>query len=135
MTTEFAVPEWIRPLADGRLRLVGQRCRACGTHAFPRTARCPRCASPELDEALLGPEATLYSVTVDRANPTDAHHAIVGQARFDDGAYVQGYVLGDRNAPPRTGERVEVVRYAFTPFGEGEPATTYGFRSLERADA
>ena len=131
MTASYAVQEWIRPLADGRLRLVGQRCRACGTHAFPRTSSCKRCSSADLEESLLGPAATLHALTVDRSSPAKTRHAIVGQARFDAGVYVQGYVVGDVDALPRIGEVVEVVRYEFVPFDDGELVATYGFRPAE----
>ncbi|MGD0118193.1 MAG: zinc ribbon domain-containing protein [Candidatus Binatus sp.] len=134
MSQNFMVPAWIHLLDDGRLRLIGQRCRSCGTHAFPRTTACKKCSSTDLEQAMLGPNATLYSVTTDRTSTSAANHKLVGQAQFPDGAYVQGYVAGDVNYPPRIGAPVELVPYELR-FPDGQTGTTYGFRVREKANA
>jgi uncharacterized OB-fold protein len=54
--------------ADGP-RLVGSRCRDCGTSTFPRQDGCPRCTSPAVDSALLQPRGTLWTFTVQRFPP------------------------------------------------------------------
>jgi uncharacterized OB-fold protein len=131
MTTNYIVSGWIHPLPDGRLQLVAQHCRECGANAFPRTPRCKRCASDRLEQVMLGPEATLYSVTTDRVSSSPDRHKLVGQAQFEQGAFVQGYVVGDPNKPPAIGTVVELAPYDL-PGRDGEALTTYSFRPKER---
>ena len=50
------------------LRLVGARCDACGTHAFPIQRGCPRCGADTSDVALPS-EGTIWSWTVQRIRP------------------------------------------------------------------
>lgn len=134
MSTNYLVPSWVQPLDDGRLKLVGQRCRSCGTHSFPRTTACKKCSSTDLEQALLGPDAVLYSVTTDRTSTSAENHKLVGQVQFTDGAYVQGYVAGDVDHPPSIGAPVELVSYELR-FPDGQTGTTYGFRVKEKANA
>jgi uncharacterized OB-fold protein len=134
MSTNYLVPDWIVPLDDGRLKLIGQRCCGCGTLAFPRTTACKKCSSTNLEQALLGPDAILYSVTTDRTSTSAENHKLVGQAQFTDGAYVQGYVAGDVNHPPRIGVPIELVPYELR-FSDGQTGATYGFRVKENANA
>jgi len=134
MSTNYLVPDWIVPLNNGRLQLIGQRCCGCRTLAFPRTAACKKCSSTNLEQALLGPDAILYSVTTDRTSTSPENHKLVGQVRFTDGAYVQGYVAGDVNHPPRIGASVELAPYELR-FFDGQTGTTYGFRIKETANA
>ena len=135
MAMKHAVPGQVRALVDGRLQLVGRRCKACSTYAFPRSAFCKRCASAEHDEVLLGPDATLFSITVDRSAGTSANYRLVGQVRFGEGAWARGYVVGDVDKPPRIGESVEVVPYEFKTSDSAEPLATYGFRCREHQSA
>lgn len=134
MSTNYLVSSWIHPLEDGRLKLIGQRCRSCGTQAFPRTTACKKCSSTDLEPALLGPDAILYSVTTDRTSTLAANHKLIGQVRFPDGAYVQGYVAGDVNHPPTIGAPVELAPYELK-FPDGQTGTTYGFRIREKTNA
>jgi len=134
MSPNYLVPGWIVPLDDGRLKLIGQRCSGCGTQAFPRTTACKKCSSTSLEQALFGPDAILYSVTTDRTSTSAENHKLVGQAQFIDGAYVQGYVVGDVNHPPRIGAPIELVPYELR-FSDGQTGTTYGFRVKENANA
>jgi hypothetical protein len=59
-----AVPGWFTQ--DGAPRLIGSRCRACGTYAFPKESffcRNPACASSELEEVPLSTRGRLWSYT------------------------------------------------------------------------
>jgi uncharacterized OB-fold protein len=60
-----AAPGWFTH-DDAAPRLIGSRCRACGTYAFPKESffcRNPACASSELEEAPLSPRGRLWSYT------------------------------------------------------------------------
>jgi uncharacterized OB-fold protein len=59
-----AAPGWFT--FDGEPRLIGSRCRACGTYFFPKESffcRNPACASSELEEVPLSPRGRLWSYT------------------------------------------------------------------------
>ena len=59
-----AVAGWFTQ--DGAPRLIGSRCRACGTYAFPKESffcRNPACASSELEEVPLSTRGRLWSYT------------------------------------------------------------------------
>jgi uncharacterized OB-fold protein len=60
-----AAPGWFT-LDDPAPRLIGSRCRACGTYFFPKETffcRNPACASSELEEVPLSPRGRLWSYT------------------------------------------------------------------------
>jgi len=60
-----AAPGWFT-LDEAAPRLIGSRCRACGTYAFPKESffcRNPACASTELEEVPLSPRGRLWSYT------------------------------------------------------------------------
>ena len=59
-----AVTGWFTQ--EGTPRLIGSRCRACGTYAFPKESffcRNPACASSELEEVPLSTRGRLWSYT------------------------------------------------------------------------
>ena len=60
-----AAPGWFT-LDEAAPHLIGSRCRACGTYAFPKESffcRNPACASTELEEVPLSPRGRLWSYT------------------------------------------------------------------------
>jgi uncharacterized OB-fold protein len=60
-----AAPGWFT-FEGASPRLIGSRCRACGTYAFPKESffcRNPACASSELEEEPLSPRGRLWSYT------------------------------------------------------------------------
>jgi uncharacterized OB-fold protein len=60
-----AAPGWFT-LDGAAPRLIGSRCRACGTYFFPKESffcRNPVCASSELEEVPLSPRGRLWSYT------------------------------------------------------------------------
>lgn len=50
-------------------RLVGSRCRNCGTVTFPRQESCAHCAAADSEEHLLAPQGELFTWTVQRFRP------------------------------------------------------------------
>jgi uncharacterized OB-fold protein len=60
-----AVEGWFRPDPDDP-RLLGTRCRSCGSYFFPRegfACRNPRCGSDDLEEVPLSRRGRLWSFT------------------------------------------------------------------------
>jgi uncharacterized OB-fold protein len=67
---EPAILGWFT--TDAEPRLIGSRCRECGTYFFPaETAFCrnPGCSSTDLDETPLSNTGTLWSYTVNHYPP------------------------------------------------------------------
>ena len=125
---EFLVPGWMEATSDNRVRLLAQRCNACGTVYFPKTARCKRCSSKDLAEVAIGPEAELHSFTTDRIGGFLRRPHLVANVRFAEGAFVQGYMDGPIDeAPPVVGSMVDVVPFEVEV--KGEPGLTYAFRA------
>lgn len=73
MTTKTRVPAvegWFG--TDGEPALLGTRCRACGTYAFPpETLSCrnPHCPSTDLEEVRLSRRGTVWSYAVNHYPP------------------------------------------------------------------
>lgn len=72
-TRKPVVDGWFdQEAAAGDFRLIGTRCRACGSVFFPREdsfCRNPVCAGTELDEVLLSRRGTVWSYTDGRYRP------------------------------------------------------------------
>jgi uncharacterized OB-fold protein len=135
-STEFILPGWMQPVEGGRrLQLLGQRCRDCGIHFFPRTQSCKACNSTALEQAILGPEAELYSVTADRIGIPLGRPHLVGQVRFEQGAYVQGFVAADVENPPAIGSRIDLVPFELPSLSGEGVLITYGFQPKQRKEA
>jgi uncharacterized OB-fold protein len=73
--------------ADGP-RLVGSRCRNCGTVTFPRQESCAHCAQADSEEHLLAPRGQLFTWTVQRFRPKTPPYT--GPEEFEP--YGVGYV-------------------------------------------
>jgi uncharacterized OB-fold protein len=126
MDMEFIVGSWMESTDDGRMRLLGQRCEACGTVYFPKSAHCKKCSSGQVVEYALGPEAELHSFAVDRLGTFVGKPHLVGQVRFSEGAFAQGYIDASIDEPPSVGSTVDLVPFEITI--HDEPTVTYAFR-------
>jgi uncharacterized OB-fold protein len=71
-------------------RLVGSRCRTCGTVTFPRQRSCAKCTSTDVEEHLLARRGTLWSWTVQRFRPKTPPYAGPEADEFEP--YGVGYV-------------------------------------------
>jgi uncharacterized OB-fold protein len=126
-TAEPAVSGWMRLLDDGRINLLARRCKNCATVLFPPPVRCTACSNDRLHEVPLGPEAVLYSITVDRLGTFLRRPHPVGQVRFTEGPLVQGYVDADVDSLPSVGTAMELVPFQ-VPDGD-QALLTYAFRT------
>ncbi|MBS1894052.1 MAG: OB-fold domain-containing protein [Actinobacteria bacterium] len=123
--------------ADGP-RLVGSRCRNCGTVTFPRQQACAHCAHAAGEEHLLAPRGALWTWTVQRFRPKTPPYT--GPEEFEP--YGVGYI-------ELPGEcRVESILTTADPDGlrigmamgltlipalgpDGEEARTFAFAPVE----
>ncbi len=111
--------------------LLGQRCTACGTYAFPRANYgCPNpgCVGTELEVVPLSRRGTIWSYTDARYQPpppyvvpTDEHEpfAIAAVTLADEGLVVMGQIVpGVAVTDLRVGQEVELVVEVL--FSEGD---------------
>jgi uncharacterized OB-fold protein len=117
-------------------RLIGSRCRNCGTVTFPRQSSCARCTSTDVEEHLLARRGTLWSWTVQRFRPKTPPYAGPAAEEFED--YGVGYVelpgecrvearLSESDADAlRIGMAMEVTLLPAMR-ADGSEAVTFGF--------
>ncbi|HJM74767.1 MAG TPA: zinc ribbon domain-containing protein [Dehalococcoidia bacterium] len=132
---DLIIAEWMEYVDGGDLlRLLGSSCEDCETRIFPRADTCPQCSGRHVVDISLGPDAELYSFT---AMPIrgEGDATVVGQARFEGGSVVRGYIDADAGAMPSIGDSVEVVPLLLPAAGDFEAATTFAFRLKEEAGA
>lgn len=55
--------------ADGDVRLLGGRCRACGRPCFPRASTCPYCGADDVEPVTLPDTGTLWGWTAVTSAP------------------------------------------------------------------
>jgi uncharacterized OB-fold protein len=114
-------------------RLIGSRCRACGTVTFPRQGSCPRCTSSDVERHLLARRGVLWTWTVQRFEPKSPPYA--GTGEFEP--FAVGYVeLPDEVRvetrlveceAPEIGIEMELTT---TPAPGPVPRVTYAFRPV-----
>jgi len=91
-------PTGERPRFDFEIgALVGSRCAACGSSAWPARAVCHRCGSASVEERTFAGAARLQSYTEVRvARPGIEAPYALGQVLLHDGPVVFGRVVGLR---------------------------------------
>jgi len=129
--------------ADGP-RLIGSRCRQCGTVTFPRQSSCARCTSTDVEEHLLARRGELWSWTVQRFRQKTPPYAggpeadefepygvgyieLPGECRVeallseaDPEALRIGMAMELTLLPARRPDGSEAVTFGFRPLAEGE---------------
>jgi len=85
-------------------RLIGNRCKSCGTSFFPRTFRCPdpNCMGEEMEEIQLSPKGQLWSYTIEYyplpppfTAPKGGFKPFgIGEVEFPEGIRVAGVIIG-----------------------------------------
>lgn len=102
---------------EGGARLLGARCRGCGTPYFPAPAQCrnPDCVGSDLEAHGFGGGGTLWSYSVANFAPPAPHKFdapfrpyVIGVVDLDEGLRVVGQMAGDV-VGMRVGARVELV--------------------------
>ena len=122
---------------EGReTRLIGSRCRSCGTHYFPKSLGCrnPQCRDKAIEDALLGPHGTLYSYTVQIYRPPAlfrmepfAPYAI-GMVELEQGLRVMGMLTGCASDALRIGMALELTVETLYRDEQGRDVSTYKFQ-------
>jgi hypothetical protein len=88
-------------------RLLGHKCRACGSWTVPITTACARCGSGDFDEVALAGTGTLHYAAHNIAPAPHPRFAalapyVFGHVILDEGVAVQGIVRGIEPTPEAT---------------------------------
>ncbi|HEX8581605.1 MAG TPA: OB-fold domain-containing protein [Acidimicrobiales bacterium] len=138
MPTQVPIDDGLFTWPSAEPRLIGGRCRACGTVTFPRQGSCPRCTGRAVDEHLLDRRGTLWTFTVQGFEPKPPY---TGPAPFEP--YGVGYVdLGGEvlvesrlteHDPERLriGAPMELVVVPFRHDDDGAEVVTFAFRPVD----
>ena len=134
------------PVAEGLFtgpadepRLIGGRCRSCGTITFPKQGSCPRCTGSEVEEHLLDRRGTLWTFTVQGFPPKPPYAGPEAFTPYGVG-YVElaGQVLVEsrltEHDPARLaiGAEMELVIVPFRRDDSGNDVVTFAFRPVTR---
>jgi len=120
-------------------RLLGSRCRSCGTPYFPKSAVChnPACTGSQVEDAEFGPRGTLWSCAVqDYPPPAPARFDkpyvpyAMGVVDLEDGLRVLGRMCGDDPRGARPGMKVELVLDPLCHDDEGNEIITWKFKPV-----
>jgi len=108
-------------------RLMGNRCKACGSLQIPPRQICTHCGSQRIDWYEFSGRGTLEAMTLNRA-PSSCFRGrspyIVGIIRLDEGPAISGLMDGDKLESLEVGAKV-----TFTTIKDRE-RTILGFRPL-----
>lgn len=139
-TDVYVDDEVITAGADGP-RLIGSRCGACGTYAFPAQDGCARCATTGMETVELSPVGTLWTWTIQGFSPKAPPYAgEADPARFEP--FGVGYVElpGEvkvearltENDPSRLqiGMAMELVGVPLSTDAGGNRVLTFAFRPV-----
>ena len=129
-------PRGLVAFIDGEAKLVGVRCPACGTHAFPPQLACPRCGA-STEHVTLPDRGELWTWTIQHIQPKPPYrgpepfepfavgYVDVGPVRVEtrlEGRAPDAWRIGDavRLVAGAADDEGNVWTYHFVP--EDEPA-------------
>jgi uncharacterized OB-fold protein len=116
------------------------RCAECGATSFPIASACARCSATTIDVALLPPEGTLWTFTIQNFRPKRPYDGSEDFEPYGVGYVDFGQVLVEgrltANTPPQLsiGQR---MRTALVPYGtddEGNEILTFAFAPVHTND-
>ena len=133
------------PVVDGLFaetpegpRLLGSRCRTCGTPSFPRASVCrnPGCREGAAEDARFGPAGTLWSYAIQHYPPPapakyDQPYVpyVLGLVDMRDGIRILGRMSDvEGTAGLRIGMPVELVVEKLYTDPDGNEVLTWKFR-------
>ena len=139
--TRVPVAEGIFTWPSNEPRLIGSRCATCRIVTFPAQDSCPRCASTDMAQHLLGRRGRLWAWTTQEFPPPSPPYAGPNGAAFVP--FGVGYVaLADEvkvearlttTEGLRIGIDMELVLVPFRTDDAGNEVVTFAFRPV--ADA
>lgn len=111
--------------------LVGMRCSACGTKAFPARSVCAGCGTQDgLEPLRLSARGTLYTFSEVHAAPKDFPTPyVIGYVDLEDGVRIFGQIEGTA-ATLAPDQRVETTTGVVRTRANGAQVIGYKFRSI-----
>lgn len=145
MSTREPIPvvEGLFDSQGGAPALVGAKCAQCGTHYFPRRARCsnPACAGHPVEPVRLSARGTLYSYSVQAYRPPPLFGMepwspyAIGLVDLPEGVRVMGMLTGAAPEELRIGAPMELRLEPLRHDADGRAVLTYKFAPVARARA
>lgn len=71
MGQQVSINDFVLDISGDKPRLLGGRCKDCGSHTFPLLSGCARCAGFDLEQVPLSTRGTLWAWTVQGFPPKD----------------------------------------------------------------
>src|SRR3954467_5397927 len=136
MCSARAVDPCVISITADAPRLVGSRCSAGGTHAFPGQDGCPRCTQTDMEDVELASRGTLWTWTVQgfppkappylgETDPARFQPFGVGYIELADQVKVEARLtVGDPSAL-RIGMEMELVLIPLAVDDDGAEITTF----------
>ena len=123
-------------------RLIGSRCRGCGSIYFPEARACrnPGCESPDLERMLLSNLGTLHSYTIQYYPPPapfrmdDWAPYALGVVALNDQVHVMGMLTGIEFDDLEIGIAMELVSEALYTDAERGLVMTHKFAPARPAN-
>jgi uncharacterized OB-fold protein len=117
--------------ADGEPpRLLGSRCRACGTHHFPAHDSCPYCSAGDVERCDLSPRGELWAWTAVTAAPPGYRGEVpfgFGVVELPEGLRVLSRLTEADPARLQAGQAMVLVVVPLHVDDEGRSVTTFAF--------
>jgi len=118
------------PERDGTVHLLGARCRACGTRAFPVRARCVACYGSDLETVRLETRGTVDTFTVIRQAPPGYGGPVpyvLGMVVLGNDVHVLAHLAGKPVDAWRPGEAVVTRPLVLPVGGSGREVMAFAF--------
>lgn len=135
-----------RPITEGFFtwpsdepRLIGSRCKTCGTYQFPSSSFCanPNCKNGVVEEAQLSRQGRLFTYTFIFYPPPPPFRYkdpfepyAIGLVEFPEGVKVAGIMIGCKLEDLRIGMDVETVAAVQYNDEQGVDRLTWKFRAI-----
>ena len=128
------------PVRDGLFsateppRLLGSRCRACGSHLFPRADTCAYCASADTAPVELSGRGTLWAWTAVTTAPPGYGGEVpygLGVVELPEGVRVVTRLTESDPGRLVTGQPVELVVVPLHDGEDGRPVVSFAFAPAE----
>jgi uncharacterized OB-fold protein len=142
MTVQVPVAPGIFTWPSEAPRLIGSRCKDCGTHAFPAQSGCAKCTGSDTTEVELGTEGTLWAWTVQGFPPkappyvgnTDPATFVpygVGYVELPGEVKVEARLTINDPARLRVGMPMRMVLETLSTDEDGNDIVTFAFAPAE----
>jgi uncharacterized OB-fold protein len=117
---------------SANLRLIGSRCRTCGTHIFPERLRCSNCSGDDVESCRFGGLGEVLAFTTVHEAPRgfgDQVPYVTGLVRLDEGPVIVAMLADILPERPQVGMRVEMVTRKIWADGSEGPIV-YGYKFI-----